>query len=573
MVAQQSDTECDVLVIGTGASGLTAAVTAAKGGLKVLIVEKESEFGGTSATSGGMLWIPGSRHSPAVAASLGQNEDSRDAVRTYLAGEVGNYADWTKIDAYLENGPKMVEFLESETEVKFIGMDYPDYHADRDGGRTVRSICTVDYQASKLGPEIKHLKNQLTQTLFMGLAIGSSVEMKNFMRAGRSIKAMGFVVKKMLGHFTDLACYGRSEQMVRGRALIARLMRTVMDLGIPYWLSSPAEGLLIENGAVLGAKIKTPKGTVTVRARRGVVLACGGYARDEARRLATYPHRETDANHISPTPLGNTGDGVRMAENVGGKFSTDVMQVGIWMPVSVIPGKTGTDGVWPHLVDRQKPGFISVTRHGKRFTDESANYHDYVPDLIRACDGEDEVYGWIVADARAVKRWGIGVVRPWPVPKGQHLASGYLKRGNTIAELAAVTGINAAGLQKTIEQFNANAEKGVDPEFGRGSRIYDRYQGDEELGGTNICLAPLKQGPFYAVKVKAGEIGTYAGLRTDANAQVINVEGAPIQGLYAVGNDQASVFGGSYPGAGSTLGPGMVFGYMAGRHLSGATAA
>ena len=154
MAAQQSDTDCDVLVIGTGASGLTAAVTAAKGGLKVLIVEKESEFGGTSATSGGMLWIPGSRHSPAVAALLGQPEDSRDAVRTYLAGEVGNYADWNKIDAYLENGPKMVEFLEAETEVKFIGMDYPDYHADRDGGRSVRSICSVDYQASKLGPEI-----------------------------------------------------------------------------------------------------------------------------------------------------------------------------------------------------------------------------------------------------------------------------------------------------------------------------------------------------------------------------------------------------------------------------------
>jgi succinate dehydrogenase/fumarate reductase flavoprotein subunit len=562
-----SERNCDVLVIGTGAAGLTAAITAAKAGLNVLIVEKEHEFGGTTALSGGMIWVPGNHHSRELTDKAGQEPDTIEAVRTYLNGEVGNYRDEARLEAYLKAGPDMVRFLEAETEVKFYGMDYPDYHANRPGGRTCRSLCTVNYQASKLGPEIRKLKNQLTQTLFLGLAIGSRGEMKEFMRAGRSIRSMGFVLKKLAGHFRDLARYGRSEQMVRGRALVGRLMRTVLDLGIPYLLSAPAHRLIVEGGKVAGAEIETGQGVMRVRARRGVVLACGGYPRDEARRLATYPYRAIGANHASPTPLGNTGDGVRMAEQAGGAFTTAVAQPGIWMPVSVIPDRKGLDGVWPHLVDRQKPGFIAVTKHGKRFTDESQNYHDFVPDLIAACAGEDEVYCWLIADSRTVKRWGMGVVRPWPVPRGRHLRSGYLKRASTLAELARITGIDAGGLAQTVEAFNRYALAGVDPDFGRGSRIYDLYQGDSEVG-PNPCLAPIEHAPFYAVKVLAGDIGTYAGLKTDAHARVLDAAGAPVPGLYAVGNDQASVFGGGYPGAGSTLGPGMVFGYVAGRHVA-----
>jgi succinate dehydrogenase/fumarate reductase flavoprotein subunit len=559
-------TQCDVLVVGTGASGLTAAITAAKAGLKVLIVEGEAEYGGTTATSGGVIWIPGNDHSVKLAAAAGK-PDSTEAVRRYLAHEVGNWGDQTRLDAYLASGPEMVRFLERETEVKFYAMDYPDYHADAPGGHTMRSLGTVDYQASKLGDALPQLRNQLTQTLFLGLAIGSSVEMKAFMRAGRSVKAMAIVLRKLTGHFRDLAVYRRSEQMVRGRALIGRLMRTVLDMKIPYWLSSPAKGLIVSDGRVVGANVQTKNGPVEIHAAKGVVLACGGYARDEARRLATYPYHAAGAFHATPTSVGNRGDGVRMAEAAGAAFNKDVSQIGIWMPVSVIPDRTGPDGVWPHLVDRQKPGFIAVTKHGKRFTDESANYHDFIPGLIRACEGEKETYCWLIGDARAVRRWSIGVVRPWPVPKGRHLRSGYLKRASSIAELARLCNIDEKGLAETVQRFNRFAETGVDEDFGRGSLIYDRYQGDDEVG-PNVCLAKLENGPFYAVKVLAGEIGTYDGIRTDEHSRVIATNGAAIPGLYSVGNDQASVFGGAYPGAGSTIGPGMVFGYRAGRYLA-----
>jgi len=559
-------TECDLLVIGTGAAGLTAAVTAAKLGLRVLIVEGEAEYGGTSATSAGVLWIPCNHHSLRLSAASGKPDNMED-VRRYLAREVGDWGNQARLDAFLTAGPEMVRFLERETQVEFNPMKYPDYHANEPGGHTMRSLIAVNYQASKLGTALPQLRNQLPQTMFLGLAIGSTLEMKAFMNAGRSFKAMSIVLRKLAGHFRDLLIYRRSKHLVRGCALIGRLMRSVLDLKIPYWLSSPAKDLIVSNGRVAGAIVQTEEGSVEVRAARGVVLACGGYARDEARRLATYPYHAAGAFHASTTSLGNRGDGVRMGEQVGGAFDVKVSQVGIWMPVSVIPGHKGPEGVWPHLVDRQKPGFISVTRNGKRFTNESASYHEFVPDLVRACEGEKETYCWLIGDARAVRHWGIGVVRPWPVPKGRHLRSGYLKRADSLAELARICGIDMDGLAATVARFNRFAGTGVDEDFGRGSLIYDHYQGDDEVS-PNPCLGKLEKGPFFAVKVLAGEIGTYAGLATDEHSRVLAANGSPISGLYAAGNDQASVFGGSYPGAGATIGPGMVFGYLAGRHAA-----
>ncbi len=562
--------QCDVLVVGTGAAGLTAAVSARKGGLDVLIVEKEAVYGGTTATSGGVLWVPGNRHGQAVAAATGV-EETPEKARSYLEAEAGNYGEPARIDAYLRYGPAMVDYMEAETEVKFYGMAYPDYHSEHPAASSVRSLGTVDYQASTMGPHLATLKNQLPQTLFLGLAVGSSVEMKAFMAAGRSFKAMLQVGKRMLSHFGDLIRYGRSEQMVRGRALIGRLARTAFDLGIPLWLSSPVRTLVPgEGGRVVGAIIDRADGPVRVEARRGVILATGGYANDDARRAATYPAPAGRMEHRSPANDGNTGDGIRMAESVGGAFNGHVGQPAAWMPVSYIPGRSGSEGVWPHLVDRQKPGFIMVTQKGRRFGDESAAYTDLVPALINACaaEGATEASAWMIADARGVRRWGIGYARPFPVPHGHHLRSGYLLRADTLAELATKTGIDAAGLEETVQRFNSHAAQGQDPDFGRGQRVYDLYQGDEEQK-PNPCLAPLVEGPFYAVRIMASEIGTFAGLKTDACARVLNEAGQPVPGLYAVGNDQASVFGGAYPGAGATLGPAMTFGWIAGRHIAG----
>lgn len=560
---------CDVLVVGTGAGGFTAAIAAKKAGMKVLLIEKDQLFGGTTAYSGGMIWIPGNRHSVAANARSGKT-DSIDIARQYIRDEGHGLEDPAKVEAYLQYGKEMVDYMERETEVKFYSMDYPDYVSENPASRTQRGLCTENYQTSKMGEHLKQLRNQLPQTLFLGLAIGSSVEMKEFMRAGRSIKSMGFVLKKLTAHARDMVLYGRSEQMVRGRALVGRLARTAFDLGIPLWLSSPMKELVTEQGRVVGAVVDTKQGPVRVNASRGVILACGGYGRDAARRSATYPRVAGGANHPTPVPIGNTGDGVRQAEKAGGKFVSEVNQVGAWMPVSQIPGLSGVEGVWPHLVDRMKPGFIAVSRRGKRFVDESGSYHHFIPGMIRSSEqeGETEAIAWLVADARAVKFWGMGFVRPFPVPKGRYLRNGYLLRGDTLADLARKAGIDPAGLEATVKAFNKNAIAGVDPEFNRGSRVYDTYQGDDEVK-PNSCLAPLVQGPFYAVRLFVGEIGTFAGIKADDKARVIGQDNQPIPGLYAVGNDQSSVFAGAYPGPGSMLGPAMTFGYIAGRHAAG----
>jgi len=561
---------CDLLVVGSGAAGLTSAITAKKCGLKVIVVEKEDLFGGTTALSGGMIWIPGNRHSVAANAKSGK-DDSIDIARKYILAEGKGFVDPERVEAYLTHGKDMVDFLERESEVKFYSMDYPDYVSASPYSRTQRGLCTETYQTSKLGTHLKTLRNQLPQTLFLGLAIGSSVEMKEFMRAGRSVKSLGFVLKKLVAHARDMVLYGRSEQMVRGRALVGRLARTVLDLEIPMWLSSPLNRLISENGAIQGAIIDTPQGPVKVLASRGVVLACGGYGRDDKRRAASYPKVASGLPHPTPVPLGNTGDGVRLAESVGGRFDAHVTQVGSWMPVSQLPGVSGLEGVWPHLVDRMKPGFIAVSRKGKRFVNESSSYHHFVQGMIAVNEqeGASEAAAWLVADSRTVKRWGMGFVRPFPVPKGRYVRNGYLIKADTLTELAIKTGIDPQGLQDTVRDFNAAARAGKDPLFDRGSSVYDSYQGDEEVK-PNSCLAPVERGPYYAVRLYVGEIGTFAGIAVDACARVLDQQGNPLTGLYAVGNDQASVFGGAYPGPGSTIGPGMTFGYIAGRHAAGA---
>lgn len=558
----------DVLIAGSGAAGLTAAVTARKAGLDVLVVEKAQLFGGTTATSGGVLWIPGNHHSPAMQQQTGTT-DSVDNARAYLEEVAGNYLEPDRVDAFFRHGPEMVRFLEDETEVRFYGMDYPDYTSESSHSSIVRSIGTQDYHARKMGPHLKNLKNQLPQTLFLGFAVGSGVEMIEFMRAGRSIKAAGFVARKLSKHFLDVLRYGEGQQVVRGRALIARLARTLFDLETPLWLSSPITKLLTEGKHVTGAEVNTPDGPVVIHARKGVVLACGGYGNDPDRRAATFPTPAGSRDLRNPTAPTNTGDGVRLAENVGAAFNGDVLQMAPWMPVSVLPDAKDFTGVWPHLIDRQKPGFIAVTDNGRRFVDESASYHDFVPALTRACADKMRPECWLIGDAAAVRKWGMGMARPFPIPHGHLVRSGYLKRDTTLAGLARKCGIDAAALEDTVTHFNEHAKQGVDPEFGRGGRTYDRYQGDPEHHGSNPCLGPLERAPYYAVKIEAGLIGTFAGLKTDSRARVVDAAGAPVEGLYAVGNDQASVLGGAYAGAGATLGPAMTFGYIAGKHLAG----
>lgn len=556
--------ECDVLVAGSGASGMAAAITAAHRGLKVLIAEKEPRFGGTTARSGGWLWIPGT----SLARAWGLNE-APDAARTYLRHEAGNNYDAARVDAFLAAGPEAVDFFTTHTALRFdMPLTFPDYHAEAPGGaQGGRSMVARPFDGRELGDHIKQLGAPLPELTVFGMMLGSGKEIIHFMRATRSLTSALYVVRRLSRHLRDVMTYGRGMTLTNGNALAGRLAKSALDLKIPLWLSSPVRELIVENGAVRGARVQHEGKEVRVHARRGVVLACGGFPRDVARRKAMFPHAPTGTEHYSPAPEGNTGDGLRLAETIGGRIDDTLPNAAAWVPVSVTRRKDGTSGVMPHFIDRAKPGVIAVMRDGRRFANEGNSYHDFVQKMVKAAKPGEEVAAFLICDHRTLRKYGLGCVPPFPMPLGHHLRTGYLMRGATLQKLARKAGIDPEPFEAAVAAFNTSAAEGFDPQFGKGTRAYNRYQGDA-LHGPNPCVAPVEHGPFYAIKMVIGDLGTYAGIRTDENARALDINGQPIPGLYAAGNDMASIMGGNYPGAGITLGPALTFGYIAGRHLT-----
>lgn len=554
----------DVLVVGTGASGMATAVTAASKGLKVLVVEKEPQFGGTTARSGGWLWIPGTR----LATEQGIKEPP-GAAKEYLKHEATTHFDEKRVDAFLENGPKAIDFFTKNTCVQFdMPAVFPDYHAEATGGQPGgRSMVTRPFDGRELGKRIKQLAPPLPELTVFGMMLGSGPEIKHFMRAFKSPTSFVYVTKRLTKHFFDVLGNGRGMTLTNGNALAGRLAKAAMDLDIPVWLSSPVKKLVVDYDGVSGAMVEHEGKTVQVNATRGVVLACGGFPYDVERRKQLFPHAPTGKEHYSPSPSTNTGDGLRLAESVGGRVDGTIPHAAAWVPTSVTTRKDGTQGVMPHFIDRAKPGVIAVNAKGKRFTNEGNSYHDFVQAMVKASEGEREVSAWLLCDHKALRNYGLGCVAPAPLPIGRYLKNGYLKRGATVANLAKQIGVSPATLEATVKEFNATARNGEDPAFGKGSKAYNRYQGDA-LVEPNPCLAPLENGPYYAIKLVVGDIGTFAGLVTDAETHVLNADGKPIKGLYAVGNDAASIMGGNYPGAGITLGPALTFGYIAANQLA-----
>jgi len=561
---EQESYQCDVLVVGSGCAGLSAAVTAGHRGLKVLVVEKEPHFGGTTARSGGWLWIPGT----SLARSWGIVE-TPDQARTYLRHEAGNSYDAARVDAFLTTGPEAVDFFTTKTAVRFdMPLTFPDYHAEAPGGtQGGRSMVTRPFDGRELGEHIKTLGNPLPELTVFGMMLGSGKEIVHFMRATKSLTSALFVAKRLSKHFVDVMRHGRGMTLTNGNALAGRLAKSAFDLKIPLWLSSPVREIITESGAVRGAVVERQGRNIRVNARCGVILACGGFPHDVERRKAMFPHAPTGNEHYSPGPAGNTGDGLRLAETAGGRIEDSLPNAAAWVPVSITTRKDGSKGVMPHFIDRAKPGIIAVTRDGARFGNEGNSYHDFVQAMMKVTKPGEEIAAFLLCDHRALRKYGLGCVPPFPMPLGHHLRTGYLMRGATLAELAKNAGIDAGGLEATIAEFNKGAADGQDPAFGKGSRAYNRYQGDA-LHGPNPCIAPIRDGPFYAIKMVIGDLGTYAGIKTDANAQALDADDQPIAGLYAVGNDMASIMGGNYPGAGITLGPALTFGYIAGKHIA-----
>ena len=556
--------ECDLLVVGSGAAGLSCAITAKKRGLDVVVIEKEPVFGGTTALSGGVLWVPLNHH------GRQQNpQDTLDAVRTYMMQETGAYFDEAAVSVFLDNGPKMVDFFERETEMKFVPTLYPDYHPDVPGGAPVgRSILAQPYDIRGLGKDMARLKPPLKTITFIGMMFNSSnADLKHFFQATKSLTSFLYVAKRLVNHIKELVLYQRAINVTSGNALAARLAKSALDLGIPILTSSPARKVLIENGHVRGVLAGGEGGDREIRARHGVVLACGGFPQDVQRITTAYPHLQSGGEHLSPTPETNTGDGVRMAEAAGADVDLRFKDAAAWMPVSKVPFGNGKFGVFPHLLDRYKPGVIGVLRNGQRFTNESNSYHDVGVAMIEACKGQKETVMWLVCDKTTLGKYGLGYVKPSPMPIGPFIRNGYLFEGKTLVDLAQVTGIDAAGLEASVREYNRGAVKGVDEQYGRGTTAFNRYLADPNKQ-PNPCVAPVEKGPFYAVKVLMGDLGTFDGIQTSVVGEVKKQDGSVIPGLYAVGNDRASIMGGNYPAAGITHGPNMVFGYVTAHHIA-----
>ncbi len=555
--------QCDVLVLGAGAAGLTAAITTASAGLDVLVVEKATRIGGAAAWSGGWLWLP---CNPLM--DRGGQADDRAAARTYLENEIGPGFDAGKVNAFLDAAPSLVAFLEQQTDIRFLdGVTVPDYHASTPGASPGgRSLVVAPFDGRQLGGEIHRLRKPLKILTLAGLALSAGSDVRHFYNAARSAKSALHAVRRVAGYVLDRLRFGRGMYLVNGNALAAGLMKAALDFDVRIETSAPAVKLLQTGGRVIGAAVRSGDDVARVHARHGVVLACGGFPSDVERRKALFAHTSTGREHWTAAPQSCDGDGLRLGEAVGGRVSSRVSNAGAWAPVSLVPCADGGTHPFPHFAERAKPGVIAVTRDGMRFVNEAAPYFTFMEGLFAACPPGTEVAAWLICDHRFQRRYGLGASKPFPVPVRAHLKSGYIKRGNTLAALADACGIDADALAATVERYNRFARQGRDPDYGRGDEPVNRAQGDADHQ-PNPCVAPIERPPFYAVKVLPGSLGTFAGLCTDSNARVSDMDEQPIRGLYAVGADMASIMAGSYPAGGISLGPAMTFGFIAGRHL------
>ncbi|WP_347108432.1 FAD-dependent oxidoreductase [Paenarthrobacter sp. S56] len=546
-------------------------MTAAYHGLKVIVVEKAEVCGGATSWSGGWAWAPGNP----LAKAQGVHEDTED-FRTYLREVLGDDYQAERVDAFLEAAPHMVGFFHRKTSLQFVpGSRINDIYGNLPGAGTGnRSVGPKPMNARAMKPALRAImRHQLYETSFLGMGIMAGPDLSKFLSASRgNPKGLVHAGWRFGLHLLDLLTHRRNMQLVNGTALTGRLLKSADELGVEIRVSTPATALLSdEAGKVSGVVVRPREGELQINAACGVVLASGGFPNDVQRRKELFPKTPTGREHWTLAPREAAGDGIDLAQSVGARFKAGVKSPAAWCPVSLVPYRDGRTGVFPHIMDRAKPGSIGVRADGKRFVNEANGYYDYVQALLDATPEGETAVSWQIADSRFVRRFPLGMAKPLPVPLFPYLRSGYLIRGRTLEELATRCGIDPAGLRETVERFNANARDGVDPDFGRGETAFNRYGGDAG-NRPNPSLGPIAKGPFYAVRVVPGSFGTFAGVDTDGRGRALDHRGEPIQGLHVVGNDQASVMGGHYPAGGINLGPALTFGYIAGRDLAGADA-
>jgi succinate dehydrogenase/fumarate reductase flavoprotein subunit len=550
----------DVVVVGSGCSGLTAALVCAKHGLRVLVVEKTRYFGGTTAFSGGGAWIPNNKYQPTINIS-----DSTTQADQYLRAVMGDlYVEGDKkLAAFLRSGPEMVRWIEESSLVKFKPVVLPDYHVARPGASAGRTILTSEFNGRRLGRTVKDIRYPMQGLSAFGSMQVDGADMGRMTGVFRSVSNFLFGVRRFLRYGSDLLFYGRGTHMANGNALVGQLVASLRENGVDMWNNAPAVKAIVapkgEGKGIIGIRVTRDGRVEDIHAAKGVVLASGGLGRSEEAKKY-MPHEWT------AVPRGNTGDGNRIGVESGGTLPPPNPYNGIFAPISLLQPRDKSKPVrrYPHFnIDRARPGSIIVGQDGKRFANESEPYQEFVA----AMHDKGIKKAYYIGDRNHLRKYGMGMALPWPYPIWRLLHQGYLISAPSISTLAAKINVPSASLEETVAQCNIFARTGKDLQFHRGDNVYDRFYGDPTVK-PNPNLGPCVQGPFYALPIYPGNVSVFYGLDTDEDAKVLNNRGKPIPGLYAVGLDQSPVFKGTYPGGGASIGPGMTFGYRAGLSLA-----
>lgn len=547
------DFEVDLLVIGSGSAGLTTAVVGATEGLEALVLEKTEFYGGTTALSGGVAWVP---NNPLMKAE--GIEDTPEDALAYLKHNIGNRVAEAKLQTFVDTAPQMAEYMIANSELEFnITHGFPDYRPETPGGHMGgRSIDPKVFSGRKLD-DFKSLRPPRVG-IPAGI-VGSVTELRRlaFFRSDPlGLLKVWEVLPRNLWNKIAVR-----QHVSSGAALIARLRYTMQEKGIPLWLNTPLEELIVEDGAVIGARATKDGQSVTIKARKGVMMAAGGFEHNPVMRKQFFGEKANEkwaSGEYSSGSTGNMGDGIRAGETIGAAL--DLMDDLWWMPSTK---RESSDAPIIVVFERGLPHTMIVNARGERFANEARPYNE----LGRVIYEDDAPPAHIIFDHDYRSKYAIGGLLPG-IPAEKYVEEGYLKRADTLEELAAKAGIDAAGLKASVARFNEMAAAGKDDDFGKGESAFDLYAGDP-ANEPNPCLGPIARPPFYAMVMHPGDLGTKGGLLTNEHAQVLREDGTTIPGLYAAGNSSACVMGNYYPGAGGTIGAGMTYGYIAAMDAAG----
>ena len=556
----QDGSEFDLVVIGAGGAGLSAAVFAAIDGAKVLVVERTEFVGGTTAWSAGTTWVPGTHHAAAVNPS-----DKLADVTTYLNHAVGAQAPAALREAFLKHGGDAVAKIEAHSSMKYRPYPkHPDYISDLPGSTlNGRALEPLPFDGRLLGDLFPLLRPPIPEFTVLGGMMVDRTDINHLLAMTKSWASLKHALSILGRHLRDRLSHARGTRLVMGNALVGRLLHGLSQHAhATLALKTSVDELERDaNGRVVAVRLSSATGKARVVAKHGVVLASGGFNRDPDLRAQKLPGIPAD---WCPAAPGHTGEALALARGLGAVEGQGAQSPAFWAPVSLRQRADGSTAVFPHFVmDRAKPGMITVNQAGERFVNESTSYHLFALGMQAA---RQAVPAYMVADAKALRQYGMGMVRPGGKGLAPFLADGYLTEATSLQALADKLDISASGLAQAVADNNAFAQTGVDTQFQRGETAYQQNIGDAAAAGRNPNLGAISEGPYYAVKLYPGDIGAAQGLQTNEHAQLLNAQGQVIEGLYAVGNDMNSIMGGVYPAPGITIGPGLVFAYLAARH-------